>query len=1241
MTPSLAPVYQYISVDLMSNRVLGEIPFRNVSWERTLNGAGQFSGKISVIEKTKHLSLYETTMPGQTALYVLRNGVCVWGGIIWAREYDGKPDSNELTVSASEFSSYLYHRRIWKTWGHQFGGTVTQENGSWVVVLDAGSSVLAKPGSTVRLEYYEPSNFKYNGYYRVANSPAPNSKKFYLTGGAAVADIKSYSVDQSWVTLYTKEAHGYTTGDSINISITQDADPGFALGTGYKRDHVVDIPQGSTNVIRFLRPVGISQTTLRPVEGTTSRPIPTGTYEDVTVTVRLDAFDYVRSLLDSVATDFVGTDFPNVYIEPGISYPIEVDTKSAVAGTAIVGTSEPHGLSVGQAVQIQDVDRMLDGEWEIAEVISPTAFSYHGVGGTLPLQDVTTQRYKITRLSMVEGVATFTTDAPHTLAVGNTVTIDMGEPYSSLSGSYKVSAVPNGSTFKVVNGSLTAIPTTDIPLATAQVPGRPVNAVTAVGVDKGKVTVQLKDPVQFSVGNTVTLSGVSRSLQVIEKTYDAPNSRATIQTAQPHGLRVDDTIKLTGLRDTVTVIAKDSSTTRTTFTTSRPHNFVPGNQVDITGLDYNLVTNVSMSGGVATLATEKPHNIPVGSSINVNGIPEVRGIASGRLVNGLAELTLTSGPTYAVGSAIEVKGTSDTYGVVTREVLRGMVTLTLAAPHNVLEGSKITVQGLGAPFDGTEIYVESVTTTRVSYKIEQKYWDEKRAAEEAGRPVNVPMNIPESRVSGTLIVPEGQYNGTWSVDSVSGNTLRYRLGGSDQPSRPLSGSVSGDSPVNGNRTVTGRSGNTVQFATVAGNYSSAVPKPVEQDAVLPEIALETIHGGTRTITGVTATTFSFSQNVPSAVSGDVQLYASTDSILNGTYPVRSVPTTDRLTFTLNAGTRSIFEQSSTNLSVLRAEGLYAGERTITEVDEANQTISFSAPGLLDYGTKNVVSRGDIVMMPTAIVSTFGPYPGNADIGLRFQTQGYTGINIEPITYRSFELKSVGDALDAYADNIDGFEYRVDCSYDAAAGQFNRTFVMLPINYPNPPAAGEVSPPERFGAERLTFEYPGGNITQFAIDESAEESATRFFMSGETDLGPDVGPNIGVATDQALLRGDRTGRRWPLLDASGDLEGIDDEVTLYNQARRFLSDSAPPKADLTITVNGSLPPFAGNYAPGDWCTILLEDIFAQERLKSGMEPRQDSFIRKISAIRVNVPDGTTFPEKIDLSLVPEWEIDGNA
>src|SRR5690606_2279374 len=108
-------------------------------------------------------NLYESTTPGVTALYVVRNDVCVWGGIVWTRSYDAV--ERLLSVSASEFPSYLHHRFIWKTWSHQHGASVTITPGSGKVLLDYGSTAVISAGSSVHLEFYEPSNFRYNGYY--------------------------------------------------------------------------------------------------------------------------------------------------------------------------------------------------------------------------------------------------------------------------------------------------------------------------------------------------------------------------------------------------------------------------------------------------------------------------------------------------------------------------------------------------------------------------------------------------------------------------------------------------------------------------------------------------------------------------------------------------------------------------------------------------------------------------------------------------------------------------------------------------------------------------------------------------------------------------------------------------------------------------------------------------------------------------------------------------------------------
>jgi hypothetical protein len=286
---------------------------------------------------------------------------------------------------------------------------------------------------------------------------------------------------------------------------------------------------------------------------------------------------------------------------------------------------------------------------------------------------------------------------------------------------------------------------------------------------------------------------------------------------------------------------------------------------------------------------------------------------------------------------------------------------------------------------------------------------------------------------------------------------------------------------------------------------------------------------------------------------------------------------------------------------------------------------------------SIQGYGKATVDPVAIVSTFGPFPGNSDIGVEFSTKSYSGKNVEPVTYRGFELVNVGEALSSYSDTVDGFEYRIDCVYDAETDEFRKIFILIPIDYPNLTPEIYPSPISRFGADKLVFEYPG-NIINLGIEESAENSATRFFAVGENDLGPDAGPPFSVDNAKGLLRGRASSRKWPLLDEDEKVDDVDDESVLYTYAARYLSESRPPDAKLSLSVNGSLQPVVGSYAPGDWCALIVDDEFIRERLRSKLEPRDNIILRKIEVIKVSVPDGTTFPEKVDLTLVPEWKVD---
>jgi hypothetical protein len=312
--------------------------------------------------------------------------------------------------------------------------------------------------------------------------------------------------------------------------------------------------------------------------------------------------------------------------------------------------------------------------------------------------------------------------------------------------------------------------------------------------------------------------------------------------------------------------------------------------------------------------------------------------------------------------------------------------------------------------------------------------------------------------------------------------------------------------------------------------------------------------------------------------------------------------------------------------------VFDGEYQIVDVPTANTFRVYVADSDM---VPTAVVGGTALVQSTANVGTYGPFPGNSDVDISYSTEEYSGKNVPNNPYRGFELRSVGEELDEYSDTVDGFEYRIDCElvYIGNIPTFTRTFVLLPIDYPNPPAEGEVSPPSRYGADQLVFEYPG-SIIDVTMEESAEDAATRFFVVGNIpDLGEDISQPYAVASATDLLAAG-----WPILDAEETRSEESDELALYNHARRYLAESRPPISDIKVKVNGSLSPKIGEFVPGDWCSIIVEDEFVRMRLASDLEVRDTVIVRKIEGFKVSVPDSPSFPEETELLLVTEPEVD---
>jgi hypothetical protein len=98
--------YAYLVADLRTGDVLDELPLHGVTFSTVLNDAGEFRGQLALGAR-KPRDLLE---PGRTALYVVRDGVPVWGGVVWTTKYASADRSVE--IGAAGFLSYFDRRRV-------------------------------------------------------------------------------------------------------------------------------------------------------------------------------------------------------------------------------------------------------------------------------------------------------------------------------------------------------------------------------------------------------------------------------------------------------------------------------------------------------------------------------------------------------------------------------------------------------------------------------------------------------------------------------------------------------------------------------------------------------------------------------------------------------------------------------------------------------------------------------------------------------------------------------------------------------------------------------------------------------------------------------------------------------------------------------------------------------------------------------------------------------------------------
>jgi hypothetical protein len=110
----MATTYRYLFVDLLSNAVIGELPLTGVGFTQQLNQPGTFQGHLLLSGINSYqFNVDPSTIPAHCGIYVDRDGILVWGGVIWGRTYNST--SQILTFTAREWLSYFERRRVSQT----------------------------------------------------------------------------------------------------------------------------------------------------------------------------------------------------------------------------------------------------------------------------------------------------------------------------------------------------------------------------------------------------------------------------------------------------------------------------------------------------------------------------------------------------------------------------------------------------------------------------------------------------------------------------------------------------------------------------------------------------------------------------------------------------------------------------------------------------------------------------------------------------------------------------------------------------------------------------------------------------------------------------------------------------------------------------------------------------------------------------------------------------------------------
>jgi hypothetical protein len=240
--------YRYLLANVLTGSLLAEVPFESASFSHILNAPGAFSGILGLKQPAElEIALEPLLSPatsnlGKLALYVERDGVIVWGGMLWTSG-DVDFDAGTMPINGEGFLSYFRRRvlREKKTYTQQDQTTgIAKDLIDWAQAVTGGdigidTSDVAASG-VLRDRTYEAFERKNIGEAIEQLAAVQNGFDFRFqsdwSGGSIVTRFLTIYPNTGRQTNYVLEVGSQMSNLSVKVDATSLATNVDVIGAG-------------------------------------------------------------------------------------------------------------------------------------------------------------------------------------------------------------------------------------------------------------------------------------------------------------------------------------------------------------------------------------------------------------------------------------------------------------------------------------------------------------------------------------------------------------------------------------------------------------------------------------------------------------------------------------------------------------------------------------------------------------------------------------------------------------------------------------------------------------------------------------------------------------------------------------------------------------------------------------------------------------------------------------------------